>query len=255
MKYMIKIILLLIAFNGFAQQDSVSHHTVITIHTPTNNLQESIAFYNKLKYKLISKEQPTLVTNGKMVLEINPDRYARAGVKLYKSSWTKEVKALKTKTTVYTIKNGYMLDDFNGCMIYLIEGQLPVKYTPKATSYGTTGNFMGMSLESANMEKSLDIWKILGFSKTMGAVEKGFVLIAHPTGFSVSLMKPLTCPHLFFTPSLTFFNGENNIKVIEEIRNAEIPITEEITHFNKKGLVDNIIIRDPGGLGFFIFSD
>jgi len=54
---------------------------------------------------------------------------------------------------------------------------------------------------------------------------------------------------------LTYFNGKQNLKVIEQIRNNGISITEEITHFNKEGIVDNIIIRDPGGYGFFIFSD
>jgi hypothetical protein len=69
-------------------------------------------------------------------------------------------------------------------------------------------------------------------------------------------MKPFSCPHLFFNPSLTFFNGkENNPKVIQKIRDLNIPITQEITAFNEEGLVDNIIIRDPGGLGFFVFND
>ena len=43
--------------------------------------------------------------------------------------------------------------------------------------------------------------------------------------------------------------------IIEGVRTANIDITEEISHFNPDGIVDNIIIRDPGGLGFFIFSD
>ena len=45
------------------------------------------------------------------------------------------------------------------------------------------------------------------------------------------------------------------MEVIGKVRELGIPIAEEITHFNKEGLVDNIIIRDPGGYGFFIFSD
>ncbi len=54
---------------------------------------------------------------------------------------------------------------------------------------------------------------------------------------------------------MTFFNGKDNLNLIAKIREAGIPITEEITHFNKENIVDNIIIRDPGGYGFFIFSD
>lgn len=43
--------------------------------------------------------------------------------------------------------------------------------------------------------------------------------------------------------------------MIEAVRKAGIPITEEITHFNSEGIVDNIIIRDPGGYGFYVFND
>ena len=69
-------------------------------------------------------------------------------------------------------------------------------------------------------------------------------------------MNPLMCPHLFFNPSLTYFNGkENNPKVIKRLRELKITITEEITHFNDKGIADNVIICDPGGYGFFIFND
>jgi hypothetical protein len=69
-------------------------------------------------------------------------------------------------------------------------------------------------------------------------------------------MKPNICPHLFFNPSMTYFNGkEGNPKVIAKVRELDIPIAEEITHFSKDGSVDNIIIRDPGGYGFFLFND
>ena len=54
---------------------------------------------------------------------------------------------------------------------------------------------------------------------------------------------------------MTYFNGGNNLAVIQDIREAGIPITEEITQFNDRGEVDNVIIRDPGGYGFFIFND
>ena len=54
---------------------------------------------------------------------------------------------------------------------------------------------------------------------------------------------------------MTYFNGQKNLAIIEEIRELNIPIAEEITYFNSEGTVDNIIIRDPGGYGFFIFND
>jgi hypothetical protein len=43
--------------------------------------------------------------------------------------------------------------------------------------------------------------------------------------------------------------------VIQKIRDLNIPITEEITAFNTECIVDNVIIRDPEGFGFFVFND
>ncbi|MFK8104239.1 MAG: hypothetical protein AB8G15_17055 [Saprospiraceae bacterium] len=68
-------------------------------------------------------------------------------------------------------------------------------------------------------------------------------------------MKAFACPHLFFNPSLSYFNGKENLAIITELRARKIPLTEEITFFNPEGIVDNVIVRDPGGLGFFVFSD
>jgi hypothetical protein len=225
------------------------------IQTPTNKLENSLEFYRKLNYQVVSENNPTIVSDGKFFIEINPERTARAGLKIYKSSWQAEVEKLKQHTTIYTIEHGYLLNDLNNCYIYLMDESASPSFEAPDVKDSYTGNCMGLSLESANMDASIKIWEILGFSIVMGDSSKGFVVLTNASGFGVSLMKPLTCPHLFFNPSLTFFNGEKNLEYIAKIRSTGIPITEEVTHFNEEGIVDNIIIRDPGGLGFFIFND
>ena len=122
-------------------------------------------------------------------------------------------------------------------------------------SKSTVGDFASLSIESLSLKKSMDIYKIIGFTDISGSIEQGWISMTNTDGLSISLMPALTCPHLFFNPSLTFFNGSKNLEIIEKIRSLNIPITEEITHFNKDNIADNIIIRDPGGLGFFIFGD
>ena len=224
------------------------------IQTPTNNLQNSLSFYQKLDFTVLSEKNPTLISDGKVVIEINPDRFARAGVKLYRESWSDVVSKLKeTQTVILDRDNGYLLADPSGTWIYLEEGSLEVNIENIEKSI--LGNFAGISLETVNVEGSVKLWEALGFSHEMGSIEQGWVAYKNADGMGVSFMKPNSCPHLFFNPSLTYFNGKQNLEIIEKIRNNEIPITEEITHFNKKGIVDNIIIRDPGGYGFFIFSD
>ncbi|MBT7993740.1 MAG: hypothetical protein HN691_02595 [Bacteroidetes bacterium] len=117
------------------------------------------------------------------------------------------------------------------------------------------GNSAGLSLETMDMELSFEIWQKLGFSTSMGSLGEGWISLKNTDNLTISLMRPLACPHLFFNPSLTYFNGEKNMEIIDHIRKIKIPITEEITYFNKENIADNIIIRDPGGLGFFLFND
>lgn len=225
------------------------------IQTSTNQLQESLDFYSKLNFTKIENHF-NLMTDGKVIIEINDNRFARAGMKMYRNSWSEIVSELETVTTVLKQENGYLLSDFSGVWIYLMEAEdFDLEIDLSAVKSSTLGNFVGVSLETIDIRESLKVWEILGFSKKMGEIEQGWATYANEDGMSVSFMKANSCPHLFFNPSLTYFNGANNLKIIEQIRDLNIPITEEITVFNKKGIVDNIIIRDSGGLGFFLFSD
>ncbi|MFK7774783.1 MAG: VOC family protein [Saprospiraceae bacterium] len=225
------------------------------LQTPTNDLRQSLDFYKKLNFKILSAENPTLVTDGKTIIEINPDRFARAGVKFYKNNWATTVEQLQKTVNVLSIENGYLLSDQSGVWIYLMESNSTVNFDLSAVDNSTLGNYAGLSLETTDIQKSIETWEILGFSKTMGSIEQGWVAYENQDKMGVSFMQPNSCPHLFFNPSLTYFNGKDNLSIIARIREAGISITEEITHFNEKGIVDNIIIRDPGGFGFFIFSD
>jgi hypothetical protein len=89
-------------------------------------------------------------------------------------------------------------------------------------------------LETTDIVKFIKVWQNLGFKKTMGSLEQGWITFQNGDGMGVSLMKPMSCPHLFFNPSLTYFNGKKNPEIIQKIRELGVPIAEEITHFNKK---------------------
>lgn len=225
------------------------------LQSPTSQLADSLNFYSQLGFTALSIENPTLLSDGKAVVEINTDRFARSGVKLYRKDWTSTVEQLKQLTTVLETPEGYLLSDTSGTWVYLMTGELKLGVDVSQLSPSKLGSFAGISLETVGVEKSIELWECLGFSVTMGSLEQGWIALSNEDKFTVSLMKPNSCPHLFFNPSMTYFNGENNLQIIEDIRKLNIPITEEITHFNKEGKVDNIIIRDPGGFGFFLFSD
>lgn len=221
------------------------------IQTPTNDLKNSIEFYSKLKFNIISDKDPVLVSDGKAFIQINPDRYARAGIKLFNSNWEETVNKLQQLATVVKISEGYLLTDTSGMWIYLIETDEQFELQMSDSSHSALGNYMGIGLETPEVEKSKEIWTILGFERN----DPKWPSYTNKDQVTVTFYEPNSCPHLFFNPSLTYFNGSDNPQVIEYIRNQNIPIAEEITYFNPNNEVDNIIIRDPGGLGFFIFND
>jgi len=226
------------------------------IQTPTRNLKESLEFYEQLNFKVISKANPTVVTDGKAIIEINPDRHARAGLKLFRADWSDLVKTLPVTVPVVTLDNGYLISDVSGMWIYLLNGDfLPKSSIVKDISSSTLGNYAGLSIETVGFNQSIELFSKLGFKSTGGGFEQGWQSLKNEEDIVISIMKPMVCPHLFFNPSLTYFNGENNMGIINTVRQLNIPIVEEITYFNENGDVDNIIIKDPGGLGVFLFSD
>ena len=70
----------------------------------------------------------------------------------------------------------------------------------------------------------------------------------------LSFMGPLACPHSFANPSLTYFNGGRNAGVIAAVRAREIPVFEEVGGTDSAP-AENIVLREPGGIGFFVFND
>jgi catechol 2,3-dioxygenase-like lactoylglutathione lyase family enzyme len=226
----------------------------IFLQTPTPNLEASLDFYRRLNFQEVDG-QPNVFTDGKVYIEVNPDRYARSGIKIFREDWSQVVNALSSLTNVMKINEGYLLSDPSGVWIYLLEKPAPFELIVKETSESVLGNYAGICLELIDIAKAALIYEAIGFKLTAGSAESGFASYSLDD-FVVTLMKPLMCPHLFFNPSMTYFNGKiNNPIIIAKIRELKIPITEEISHFNKEGIVDNIIIRDPGGFGFFIYND
>ena len=224
--------------------------------TTTPSLEKTKDFYTRLKFIDLSQNGRTLFSDGKVIIEVVKEKSLRAGIKMYKADWSETIERLNQFTRVIGIDGGHALTDPTGTWIYLMRSGDEIIPLKKDTAASVLGNYVGVSLEAMNSENALKVYDCLGFQKTMGDLSQGWLVLANKEGFAVSIMAPFSCPHLFYNPSLTYFNGkENNPIIIDKVRQAQIEITEEITRFNDKGEVDNIIIRDPGGLGFFVFND
>ena len=220
----------------------------------TPDLNKSKQFYQNLNFTTVRQSDESIIySDGTCFIEVNADVYTRPGIKLIKPSWEEELEQLKGSVNVVDGKACKVLNLPGGLWVYLCEGNDTLQLPDQAPS--KLGNNYGLSFETAESKKLKKSLEVLGFNLDQGDADSSWFSMKNSDGLSVSIMAPLTCPHVFFNPSLNFFNGKENMKRIEEIRQAGVFIAEEITHFNPDGLVDNIIVRDPGGLGFFVFSD
>jgi hypothetical protein len=227
----------------------------VLLQTPTPDLELSLEFYRKLGFSTLEKDESLVVGADGLAIQVQADRFARAGLQLYRASWKEAVRELRKITEVLSQPYGYLLSDPSGVWLYLREATCPITKEDIKAESSVLGNFAGLSLETVDMAKSAQIYQTVGFGLDSGGPEQGWVSYKNDDGLAVSLMGPNCCPHLFINPSLTFFNGGKNLPVIAAIREAGIHITEEITHFNKDGIVDNVVLRDPGGFGIFVFND
>ncbi|RMG77929.1 MAG: hypothetical protein D6714_19050, partial [Bacteroidetes bacterium] len=190
------------------------------------------------------------------LLEISPDPTARPGLVFYVQNPDAVCACLEPWSRFYKTSDGYFFGTPAGVRVVLRAGTPPLRFEPSDEGFGLTGNFAGVSIETTEMERSQAVWSCLGYRVAAGNPADGWLSLSNGSGVDISLMSPGACPHLFANPSLTFFNGkEKNPRLIRAIRQAGVPIAEEVTVFNPAGEVDNLVLRDPGGLGFFVFND
>jgi len=223
------------------------------LQTPTPNLAKSIAYFKALGYEIKQYKNYTLAYDAALTILINTDRTARAGVTMIKKNWDEEVAKLKKHTNVIKKNGNYYFADPSGCWFHLLTKE--IEEIPDTKTSCILGNYAGLSMESMDIQCSSRILQALNFELSAGAVEQGWLTFTDASKNNISIMAPFACPHIFVNPSVSFFNGAENLKIIENIRKLSIPIAEEITAFSKDGTVDNIILQEPGGYGFFVFSD
>lgn len=225
------------------------------IQSPARDLQKSKKFYENLGFVVIQNDEGCFATDGVSVLKLNTDAYARPGLILYIENCSNIIEQLKKHFPVIENKDSFQFVEFSGTVIYLQKQPLYAINFQEGVGASVLGNNSGVSLETPSIAASMEIWQLLGFSLIQGSADAGWVTLQNAEGVNISLMALNTCPHLFHNPSLTFFNGKNNNAIINIIRDLNIEIDEEVVVFNKNCEVDNVVLRDPGGVGFFVFND
>src|SRR5690606_30266980 len=132
------------------------------IQTPTPNLKSSIEFYTRLGFIRLEDQSKVRFTDGMTLVEVNPERYARAGVRLLAESWYDAVTKIGKRFKVHELDNGYLLSDPSNVWVYLEETDADIDFSLAEASFSLLGNYAGLSFESADMARSSDLWTGLG---------------------------------------------------------------------------------------------
>jgi len=223
------------------------------LQTCSPNLDQSKTYFSKLNFELVDQENFSIVYDKQFSILLDHDRGARTGLTLIKENWDEELSKLKYFVPIISKEQTHYFASPSGTRFKLVTGyNMDI---PSTQTQSMLGNYAGVSLETMDIEKSLKILSCFGFSKSAGGIDQGWISCTDSHENSVSLMEPFSCPHTFTNPSGTFFNSGKNPQIIANIRETDIPIYEEVSVFNTNGEIDNIIMREPGGLGFFVFND
>ena len=193
----------------------------LTLQTPTADLNQSIVFYEKLGFEIQTLGSRIVALDAQNCIEINPERTARVCIQLHQSNWNKTLLELKSHTPIIKTKEGYLITDPNGIWIKLIVETWDEKIT--SSNYKSLlGNYAGVCIETLEVSKSYEFWNLLSFSSKSKDFSKGWIEMKSEVGDSISLIKAQQCPHLFFNPSVTYFNGSRNLEINESIKKLKL---------------------------------
>lgn len=220
------------------------------IRTPTPDLETSLTYYRRLGFtRLETESSGAWLSDGAVNIWIDPARHARTALVLF----VDDPAAVAAGCSGPTLAMGddVLCGDPNGVKVLLRRGSAP---TPQGEP-ALTGRFAGLSIEAVDPAATVAFWQSLGFTVAAGGADQGWTQLARDGSCGISVMGMNMCPHLFPNPGLTYFNSGGNPALIARMRDVGVPLAEEITAFNDAGDVDNVILVDPGGTGFFVFND
>lgn len=204
----------------------------LIIESPASDLKNSLLYYKRLGFQCVEWEDVYLCQTKQLCILLNPDPHSRPCINLF-GVQTQKTELSPSGTRIKQLKKNVLI--------------------PQVEHKSLFGNYNGVCLETLDLNASYRFWQAKGFKGGLAA-QATWCSLEHESGAVISLLKANHCPHLFVNPSLAFFNGTKNSAVIKQIKTLQIPIQQEVI-FGKETLANNLVLSDPGGIGFFIFND
>jgi len=162
---------------------------VFLLESPLLEKDKSIAFYTKLGFEISREKDIYIAKESRFIILLNPATTSQPTLHVYGAKETKSFFGP------------------SGTLIHLNKEKCPYTLGQKQS---ILGNYYGVSLETASLQDSYSLWRKLGFKGTYSPTP-GWIEL-NKAGQHLSIQQSNQCPHLFFNPSLTFFNGQKTRK-------------------------------------------
>ncbi len=232
------------------------------IHVPVKNLSQSLDFYTKLGYqKVKANDEEAFITDGCIILHLNNRTGVGHGLTFYVEDLEAQIKTLKKANLPARLNlhedasyKEILVEEPNAVGIrFLAKGEEPVFSDLNLEgALSHCGAHYGIGIMATEFVAAIDFWEALGYKLSSGNREsKSYVEMTNDT-IPIGIYREGSCPHLFITPSLTYFEKDMADR-IALLKSKSVVFVEEITQFNEKGIVDHAIWAAPDGLHAFLF--
>ncbi len=227
------------------------------------DLQQSLRFYEQLGYRRVSEgDAPTphaMLTDGIVRLTLREGSAWKTTLTYYVENLAERVAAFEQRGVKFEDKGdaggrvtSATLTDPNGMEVNLVEAASSEIYQPPGTPVSAAGQFGELSIETGDVQKSLDFWTRLGFEPTdympnppvsWGSIADGLLMLG--------IYRKGHCPHTIRTPSITYFEADMPER-IRKLKQEGMTFLEEIPGEN--GETGHAVAEAPEGQLLFLFG-
>jgi predicted enzyme related to lactoylglutathione lyase len=225
------------------------------------HLDRSLQFYEKLGYKKLDDSSlpasDTLLTDGMIRLKLRQGNAWKANLIYYAQNVREKAEALERLGVRIDKKLDLKIPevsftDPNGLEVELLQAKKSDLVLPPQAPISKAGRFGELSIETEDLQGSLDFWIKLGFEPTeympdppvtWGSISDGLLMLG--------LYKKGHLPHIIKTPTITYFE-EDMPERIRKLKQEGMEFIQELP--GPDGETGHAIAQAPEGQLIFLFG-
>jgi hypothetical protein len=207
-------------------------------------------FCTTLGFRIIlSDRDSALLTDGTLYFDVRRSEHSATALSYIGDDIVNKIEMAENLELHVTEKSRHhaIIREPNGLNILLIDEKIiPLKEFSRRP-ISLCGTFYEVSLETDNIERSIQWWHNVGFKVT---AKKETWCTLDDGNINIGLYQRGTCLHKFKNPSLTYFEADMKER-IAELKKRNIQLVQDEEDIGMKG---HAIAETPDGQYFFLFK-